>query len=215
MARKKLVQSPNHPYHITARSNNGAYLGLEPETLWNIYNDYLHFLSTAFEVKIHAFVMMSNHFHLIASFPKLNISLAMNRFMTESARAINFERMTINHIYGSRYFACLIDNERYYRNVFRYLFQNPVRAGICTYVEDYSFSTLSGLLGQTRLSIPIHHFSSPFVPEFSDLESHLSFLNQPINLRTLEATRFALRRTHFKYSVKYREWAKAHGETDA
>lgn len=212
MARKKLIQLSDHPYHITARANNQNYFGVPPKLLWQIFNDYLFFISNAFGVRAHAFVMMANHFHLIASFPEKNVSQAMNRFMTETARVINHVQGSINHIYGSRYHACLINDFRYYAFAYRYVFQNPVRAGLCQSVEEYQYSTLSGLLGQQPIQIPIFEFSSPYVPKLEDHEDLLRFLNFKAAPRTIEATRKALYRTQFHFSGKYLAWTRTHAE---
>ncbi|MBI2605915.1 MAG: transposase [Deltaproteobacteria bacterium] len=211
MARKKIIQTSNYPYHITARSNNHDYFGIDPDTLWNIFNDYLHFLSIAFRVKTHAFVMMSNHFHLMASFPESNMHAALNRFMTETSRVINHSRKTVNHTYGKRHHACLIDNDLYYACAYRYVFQNPVRAEICQMVEEYPYSSLSGLIGKRRLDSPVYEYPSSLVPQVDNLEHLLAFLNQPVALRTADATRKALHRTRFKFAGTYLAWTRTHG----
>ncbi len=213
MARKKIIQTSNYPYHITARSNNHDYFGIDPNALWDIFNDYLYFLSIAFRVRTHAFVMMSNHFHFIASFPESNMHAALNRFMTETSRVINFSRKTVNHTYGKRHHACLIDSDHYYACAYRYVFQNPVRAKICQKVEEYPYSSLSGLMGKQRLNSPVFEYPNSLVPQADDPEQLLAFLNQPVALRTADATRKALHRTHFQFAGTYLAWARNHGDS--
>src|SRR5690606_40247811 len=53
------------PYHVTNRSNNREFFYVEMETLWPIFTDTLFDLTKQFNCQIHAFVLMSNHYHLI------------------------------------------------------------------------------------------------------------------------------------------------------
>ncbi len=53
------------PYHITARCINKEWFRLSIPTVWSVMEDYLYLVATAFEIKVRAFVLMSNHFHLI------------------------------------------------------------------------------------------------------------------------------------------------------
>src|SRR5690606_5884677 len=98
-------------------------------------------------VRIHAFVLMANHYHLIASFPVLEIGIVMRELLKTVAWRLNQETRTKGHLFGGPYRATLITSERHYADTIKYVYRNPVKAGVCNAVEDYPFSTLHGQLG--------------------------------------------------------------------
>jgi REP element-mobilizing transposase RayT len=69
----------------------------------------MRLINRAYKAEIHAFVLMSNHFHLVVSFPENNMSEAMNYFMRETSRMISRDAGRINQTYGSRYFRSIIE----------------------------------------------------------------------------------------------------------
>lgn len=143
MPRKLIINTDQHPYHITARSNNREWFDLPMEICFEIFGDKLEKTKTRYQIKIHAFVLMSNHFHMIVSTPNQNIGLALRYFLTETSRGLCNESNRINHIFGGRNYKSLIATGPYYAQCLKYIYRNPVRAGIVTKVEDYPWSTIS------------------------------------------------------------------------
>ncbi len=144
-----------NPFHITARGVNKEPFKIPLEEVWDIMQDYLFFISKAYEIQIHAFVLMRNHWHLIASSANGHLSSAMNYLMRDSSRAILHEAHRINQTYGGRHFKSELATTSYYLNAYKYLYRNPVAAGLVDKCEDYQFSSLSGLLGARKMHIPI------------------------------------------------------------
>lgn len=196
MPRKKHILSNQFPYHLTARSNNREWFGLSPEACWEIYSNYLFFIHRAYGVKIHAFTLMTNHFHLIMTTPKFFLPEVMNRFMTETSRAINDDSGRMNHVYGGRHKACLIDNPQYFANAIKYVYRNPIHASLCNRVEEYPWSSLAGAMGQTKIIYPLerHIFTSvlptPFDKELSWLNTDLTDSHKKLIARALTKTTF-------------------------
>lgn len=48
-----------------------------------------------------------------------------------------------------------VTSAAYYKHAYKYVYRNPVEAGMCARVEDYEFSTLCGLLGATNFGVPV------------------------------------------------------------
>jgi putative transposase len=155
MPRKKHPISSEFSYHVSARSHGGSWFRIPPDQAWKIMSNYLHFISFAYGVKIHAFVLMSNHFHLLISTPEANLSEAMNYFMRETSKEINRISGQIDQVFGNRYTRTLIDSDLYFDHAYKYVYRNPVKAGLARRCEEYPFSTLHGLLGQGRLTVPV------------------------------------------------------------
>lgn len=196
MPRLPFTQNPNTPYHLAARSNNRDWFAIPLSQVWTIFCDYLWFVHHAHKVRIHSFVLMHNHFHLIASFPDGNLSSAMNYLMRETSRVLAFESQRINHVYGARVFRSCLGSNHYFEHAYKYVYRNPVEAGLCQRVEEYPFSTLSGLLGQHRLQVPVEQDALLF--DAQNFRSHLEWLNTAPSIEDRNAVGAALRRAQFK-----------------
>jgi len=94
-------------------------------------------------LKISAFVLMNNHFHLLMLTPNEDIDRVMYFFMKNSTLAMQKHTGRINKIFGGRYKGCLIDNQSYLLNAYKYILRNPVRAGITQYAQEYAYSSLN------------------------------------------------------------------------
>src|ERR1700722_3120799 len=130
MPRQIMVADPSCPYHISARSNNRDWFALPTAQVWEITGRYLYFLHHVFEVRILAFVLMSNHFHLLARFPLANISEVMQYFMRETSRCISFESNRINHVYGNRFFRSRIVGYHYFTHAYKNIHRHPFEAAL-------------------------------------------------------------------------------------
>ncbi len=196
MPRKPFHCDPLTPYHLVARTNNRRPFNAPMCRIWSIYEDQLFFLHHAFGVQIHCFVLMSNHFHLIATFPNVNFGESIRTFMGTTSRVVSFEENSKNHLYGGRAYRSRLGSFHYFVNAYKYIYLNPVRAGICRRVEDYEFSTLGGLLGKKQMSIPLAEDTLIF----DDPIGCLKWLNTHPSNADISAVRKALRRLDFKFA---------------
>jgi len=126
-------------------------------------------------VQIIAFVLMGNHYHLMIQTPQGNLDQFMYEFNKRLALKIKINSGQINRIFGGRYKWCLIESQKYLMNCYKYIYQNPIRAGLTNRCEDYPYSTLQFVLGKSQLQVPIHD-QYGFKDEFG-----LMWLNEKIN----------------------------------
>lgn len=194
MPRKRQIYSPIDPYHVYARSNNRDSFYLPMPEVWEIMSNYLHFIRFAYECRIHSFVLMPNHFHLICTFPKGNHGAAMNYFMRETSKEINRRAGRINHVFGSSATFSHINCYDYFMAAHKYVYRNPVKARICRLVEEYEYSTLHGLLGLSRIIIPVEEDSILFD---GDIQENLEILNTDYTDEQNEAIRIGLHKVTF------------------
>ncbi|MGZ3690779.1 MAG: transposase [Pseudobdellovibrio sp.] len=173
MPRPKVIQQSEFPYHVSARCINRDWFSLPMPLVWKIMSTELTFATRAYNLKIHSFVLMNNHFHLLVSTPETNLSQAMWCFMRQSSLQLTGAGNRINMTYGGRYFRSIIKSSHYFMHAYKYVYANPVKAGLSKTVEDYPYSTLHGLLGKEHLFIPIVEDTLLF----DDVESTLSWLN--------------------------------------
>lgn len=194
LPRHKAIQQSEFPYNISARCINREWFGLPMADVWNIFADELLAARRDFRLLTHSFVLMSNHFHLIATTPEANISHCMQRFMYKTSRRLTRAGNRINETFAGRHFKCILQHPNYYLNAYKYNYRNPVTAGICLRVEDYPYSTLQGLLGVHNLVMPECH-DTTF--EF-DPNGIINWLNKEPALEKLEGVRYALKRQYFQ-----------------
>ena len=193
MPRAKSILQREFPYHVTARCSNQEWFGLPLPETWDIITDYLCGTATCFNLRIVSFVLMSNHFHMILRTPDSNLDDAMEYFLRETSKYLGGRLNRINQIFGGPHSRSIITSELYFSHAYKYVYRNPVTAGICGRVEEYPFSTLSGIVGQTRLAVPV--FDDPFV--FLRTEETLSWLNTAPSEQDHADVKKALRRQTF------------------
>lgn len=194
MGRAKAILQSEFPYNIGARCINREWFSLPMKKVWDIYCEELNKTIDEKKLIVHSFVLMSNHFHLIASTPLANISECMQQLMTRTSHRLTREGNRINETYAGRHHKCILHDSSYYMNAYKYNYRNPVTAGICKKVEDYPFSTLRGLLDSSELKIPISKdqifYNNPCIT--------LKWLNTTPHPDKLEAVRYGLKRSYFK-----------------
>jgi putative transposase len=196
MPRKKYQPHAVFPYHITARCINKEWFDIPISEVWEILSEYLFFIHHVFNIKIHSFVLMNNHFHLILSTPESNLSQAMNYFMRETSKQLGLSSRRINQIYGGPYFWSVLKSEVYYGHAYKYVYRNPVEGGLCLKVEDYLFSTLHSLVGKSKTIIPVLEDTLLF----SDVESQISWLNKNYKIDSYKQDiKNALRKREFQF----------------
>jgi putative transposase len=194
MPRAKIPEQSIYPYHITGRCINKEWFSVSMEVVWEIMSRELRFLTYAYDVKIHSFVLMSNHFHLLATTPQANLSVAMWNFMKQSSFSLTSAGNRINQTYGQRYFRSVVMSEHYFMHAYKYVYANPLKAGFVDKVENYRFSTLHGLLGYERLQIPIVEDTLLF----QDINHTLNWLNRKVSQENWNSVKFALEKREFK-----------------
>jgi putative transposase len=189
MPRSLLIRSDIHPYHITSRCNNKEFFPLPLREVWPIMLNRLRQTHEEHNLAIHAFVLMGNHFHLLCHTPKANIDEAMHFFLRMTSVDINLRSRHQNHIWGGRYKWSLIDSQRHYYQVYRYIYQNPIRAQLVSKVQDYPFSTLA-----PNLPFPLH---SCVPMSFAGHEGEILWLNERYEEEDLELIKSGLRKAQF------------------
>lgn len=98
-------------------------------------------MSERFEVDVFAYVLMSNHYHLLARTRRANLKKAMQWFGTTYTRRFNNRNLKSGHLFQGRYKSILIQNDAYLVRLSCYIHRNPLRAGIVSRLIDYKWSS--------------------------------------------------------------------------
>ncbi len=147
MPRRIRIQFPDARYHVINRGNfrqpvfatAGAAAAFE-RTLAQAVERY--------RWRTHAYVVLSNHFHLAIQTPEPNLAEGMHWLLTTFCSRHNRFRGRHGHLFQGRYKALLIQDETHLRNVVDYIHLNPVRAQLvgAAAVGTYRPSSLWWLL---------------------------------------------------------------------
>ena len=80
-----------------------------------------------YRVKVHCYVLMANHFHLVVTTPEGNLSKWMHQLKTAYTVYFNRRHQLVGHLFQGRFKSTVIEAESYLLEVSRYLHLNPVR----------------------------------------------------------------------------------------
>jgi len=198
MARKLLVRHPHFPYHIYNRSIDRCFYEVDMAELWRCFSDLLRTLKWAYGFKIHSAVLMNNHYHLALSAPDLNLDDGMQYFQSQFSLWLNKKTGLQKSRFSGRYKWSVIRTPSHFESIQRYIYQNPVRAGICSRSEFYQFSTLSGVVGNSLHLIPVctHEWESLFYEDTCS-PSFLDWANRFSEVDQLNAIRRGLRHAFY------------------
>jgi len=157
MARLPRYVIPGQPQHVIQRGNNRDVIFVTDED----YQFYLIKLGDAckkYDCDIHAYVLMTNHVHLLLTPHSENgISKVMQYIGRYYVQYFNFQYQRTGTLWEGRYKATLLDSNNYFLTCSRYIELNPVRAGMVQSPEDYLWSSYSrNALGQENKLISPH-----------------------------------------------------------
>ena len=141
MARLSRVCPVGIPQHVIQRGNN-RQVCFASEQDFAAYAAWLKDYSKKYEVDIHAWVLMTNHVHLLCT-PRAHnaVSLMMQSLGRQYVRYFNVNYKRTGTLWGGRFKSCLVQEENYLLHLYRYIELNPVRAGMVSHPSDYSWSS--------------------------------------------------------------------------
>ena len=155
--------------------------------VWRICLYCLKKANEKYPVEIISFVLMSNHYHMIVRTPDKNIDLFMYEFNKHLANIILRRSSRVSRVFGSRYKWCLIKSQSYLYNCYRYVYQNPLRAGLVSKCENYPYSSLFYLVHNKTFSVDLFD-TFGFKDEYA-----LSWINKGVKDEEANAIRAGLK----------------------
>jgi len=141
MARLPRLNLPNIPLHVIQRGNN-RHACFFSDTDYTVYLDKLKEYSRKYKVQVHSYILMTNHVHLLITPKKINAtSQLMQALGRYYVRYINKTYTRTGTLWEGRYRASVIDTEKYFLTVSRYIELNPVRAKMVQHLAEYPWSS--------------------------------------------------------------------------
>ena len=150
MARSVRIEYEGAYYHVMARGNRR-------KAIFRDDDDRKFFLACLSECcektgwKVHAWVLMGNHYHLFIETPEANLVAGMKWLQNTVTRRHNVRHRKWGRLFGDRYKSVLVEGEaaNYYMTLWDYVHLNPARAGLVNVKEggsilDYPWSSVAG-----------------------------------------------------------------------
>lgn len=140
MVRRLRVEYQGAVFHVIQRGNNRELI-FKSDNDKAFFINLLKSLMPVMDYKIYGFVLMDNHYHLILRTLQEPLQSIMHRINYKYSRYFNIKYERKGHVFGGRYKAFPVEDEKYLLTLLRYIHLNPVRAGICQNVEQHHWSS--------------------------------------------------------------------------
>lgn len=181
MARPLRIEYPNAWYHVMNR-------GLRRQATYSSSEDYPTFLRTLeeacdrFGVRIGAYCLMPNHYHLLVHTPEANLSRFMRHVDGVYTQRHNRVHGKDGPLFRGRYRALVIDADSYLLQVVRYIHLNPVKARIVDQASGFRWSSHRDFLNPRKappwLAVPqVLKWFAPILGRA--ITAYRSFMSQP------------------------------------
>jgi putative transposase len=147
MARPLRIEFPGALYHVTSRGN-------ERKAIFRDDGDRTRFLERLAAVvarqrlRIHAYALMRNHYHLLVETPEGNLPQALAQLNGAYTQEFNRRHHRSGHLLQGRYKAILVDKDSYLFELSRYIHLNPVRVGEVRTAWKYPWSSAAAYVGK-------------------------------------------------------------------
>ena len=141
MTRPRRYCPPNIPVHVNQRGNNRCDCFYSSDDKATFFK-YLKQGAKKYDVDVHAWVLMSNHFHLLLTPHAWNsVSRLIQHIGRDYVRYFNRKHDRSGTLWEGRFESCLVQTERYFLICQRYIELNPVRAGMVDHPGDFHWSS--------------------------------------------------------------------------
>ncbi len=138
------------PQHLVQRGNNHCACFFAEED-YALYLRHLGELSREFGCRVHAYVLMTNHVHLLLTPDAVDsASLTMKHLGQRYVQYVNRTYRRSGTLWEGRFKSCLSQSESYVLACYRYIELNPVRAGMCAHPREYRWSSYRANAEQAR-----------------------------------------------------------------
>lgn len=134
------VLLPGALYHVCSRGNNHASIFLDDadrQTFLGLLGE----VKREFGVRLYAYLLLEDLFHLLVETPNGNLGKVMQRLNQGYTRAFNRRHQRSGHLFESRYKCRLVQKDRYRMALIRYLHLVPAKTGLAKSAAEYGWSS--------------------------------------------------------------------------
>ncbi len=149
MSRPLRIEFPGAWYHVMNRGRRGDEVFSATED----FQEFINILTEGaelWEIKIGAYCLMTNHYHLLVQTPRGNLSRFMRHLNGVYTQRYNRTHDYDGQLFRGRYKAILVEEDNYLLELVRYIHRNPLRAGIVDKIEQYPWSSHHSYLSSEK-----------------------------------------------------------------
>jgi putative transposase len=141
MARRPRLSVPGLPHHVTQRGPDGAATFFDAQNFVS-YIRLLEIAAQRYETAVHAFVLMTNHVHLLLTPMRPDgLSRTLQYVAGTYSKGVNERLHRTGTLWGSRFRSMPVETDEYCLACYRYIELNPVRAGMVREPAAYPWSS--------------------------------------------------------------------------
>jgi len=158
MAQPLRLEDPEATFFITTRTMNSRLWFVNNPCLEEMTLGYLAKYQDIFDVVIHAFIIMGNHYHLIAQFPRANKAAFMQAFNSMFARLVgrHVKKFEGGTCFGRRYADQCLPDEQDIEHWSYYIALNPVHSGLCQKISEFpGYNSFSDAISGRKLTFKV------------------------------------------------------------
>lgn len=147
MSRPERIEYPGAYYHVMNR-------GRRRESIFSDVSCYEGFLSILadtcerFDLQVHAYCLMGNHYHLLVSTPNGELQRAMRHLGGVYTQFYNRKNGVDGSLFKGRYKSILIDSDEYLLHLSKYIHLNPLEANMVDDLQLYPWSSYPAYIGK-------------------------------------------------------------------
>lgn len=127
-------------FHVMVQGIRKEYIFNNPEDIqW--YLNMMEKLNEQYNIEIIAYCVMNNHVHMLVKVESTeDLSKYMQRLCMKYGKYYNTKYDRVGYVFRDRYKSEAIMDEKHMYNCIRYIYNNPVVAGLCNEPKDYPYS---------------------------------------------------------------------------
>jgi REP element-mobilizing transposase RayT len=129
-------------YHVLIRGIDRQRI-FEDDEDYRLFLHCLKYTQDYARFKVFAYCLMPNHVHMLIKVTDEPLSQIMRRLGAKYVRWFNNKYDRVGYLFQGRYKSEPIDDDKYFLTVWAYIYQNPVKAGLCARAVDYAWSGIS------------------------------------------------------------------------
>ena len=115
-----------------------------------LFHDLLGELPERYNIVVHAYALMPNHFHILLQTPNANLSRAMSHLLGRYASELNRKYEWDGPLFKGRFKNKVVENSEYWRHLLAYVHLNPVRGGLVTRLNESDWTSHAAYVGLER-----------------------------------------------------------------
>jgi len=149
MSRPLRIQFPDAWYHVMNRGKRGDPIFADKEDYYS-FIDLLKDCCEMWNIRVVAYCLMGNHYHILVQTPDANLSRCMRHINGVYTQYFNRTHGLDGPLFRGRYKSILVDSDVYLLELIRYIHRNPIEAGMVDRVESYQWSSHKGYLSRSE-----------------------------------------------------------------